>query len=83
MDELTELRCQIAEGITNLDAKIRLQEISLFVLRGALASLLNPANPTAAEKGPEEIERGLARAEVQLRDTCELLARVRKLQQQP
>jgi len=81
MDELTEIRFQIAEGITNLDAKIRRQEVSLFVLRGVLASLLRPNDPEAAEKGLEEIERGFEKVEVQLRDTRELLRLIRNLQQ--
>lgn len=81
MDELTELRIQIAEGITLLDAKIRRQEVSLFVLRGALASLLNPDNPKAAENGLEEIEFRFAKAEEQLQDTHELLCLIRNLQQ--
>ena len=83
MDELTELRFQIAEGITNLDAKVRRVEISLFVLRGALANLLNPSNPTTAEKGLEQIELQFAKAEVQLQDTGELLGQIRKSQERP
>jgi hypothetical protein len=80
MDELTDIRFQIAEGITNLDAKIRRQDIALFVLRGALAILLRPDNPEAAERRLEEIEFQFVKAEVQLQDTHELLRLIRNLQ---
>jgi hypothetical protein len=80
MEELTEIRLQIAQGITNLDAKIRRQEVSIYVLRKTVAALLNPQDPESAAQGLEKIETGFQRAEAQLQDNRELLEQIRKLQ---
>jgi hypothetical protein len=80
MDELTELRFQVSEMVTNLDARIQKHEVSLFVLRGALAVLLSPDNPEAVEKSLEEIESRFAKAEVQLQYTRDFLQLIRNLQ---
>jgi hypothetical protein len=82
MDELTEIRLQIAQGITNLDARIRRQEVSIYVLRNTVVALLNPQDPESAARGLEKIETGFQKAEAQLQDNRELLEQIRKLQRQ-
>lgn len=81
MDELTELRLQIAEGVTKLTARLNRLDVSVFVLRGAISSLMKPEKPEVAEQTLEKIEQAFAQVEVHLRDNRELLQQIRKIRE--
>lgn len=78
-DEKTDNGLLIAEALTSIRADLRRQNVSLYVLRNAVASLLNPSDPKSAEKRLEEIEAQFASHESRLQDTRELLALIRKV----
>ena len=81
-NEINELRVQLAEGISKLTARIERQGASLDVLRFAIAFLLKPQHPEFAEKDLKNLEALAQQAEAPLQDSRELLAQIRKIQEQ-
>ena len=81
-NEINELRVQLAEGISKLTARIERQAASLDVLRYAIAFLLNPQHPESGEKDLKNLEARAQQDEGPLQDSRELLAQIRKIQEQ-
>jgi hypothetical protein len=71
----------VAEALTSLRADVQRQKVSLDVLRFAIASLLNAADPEAAEKNLKNLEGLAQQDEARLQDTRKLLAMIRKVKE--